>query len=117
MPPERLAGAGSDPVLADVFSLGMTLYEALTLRPAREVPLGLPRPCLASYLAATDMAPPRAVCPALPPPLETVVLRATARDPATRYPSAAALAEDLDRLAASARFDDVCRRRAGCHKT
>jgi serine/threonine-protein kinase len=100
MPPERLLGGESDPVLGDVFALGATLAEALTLTPPRPVPRGMPRSCLPAYLAAADPSPLRASCPWLPRRLEAVALRAMARDPAARHPSAAALAEDLDRLTA-----------------
>jgi hypothetical protein len=46
---------------------------------------------------------PRAVRPALPEDLEAIILRAMERDLARRYPSAAALADDLDRFLAGSR--------------
>lgn len=96
MPPERLLGRPSDAVLGDIFALGVALYEALVLTHPRPVPEGLPRSCLPTFLAAINPAPPRVVCPWLPRRLEAVVLRAIARDPSRRHPSAASLADDLN---------------------
>jgi serine/threonine protein kinase/WD40 repeat protein len=95
MAPERFQGK-SDP-LGDVYSLGMTLYELLTLQPAlRESD----RARLLERLAHESPAPPRKLEPRIPRDLETVVLKAIASEPAARYASAEALAEDLRRFLA-----------------
>ena len=44
-----------------------------------------------------DFPPPRQVNPAVPPALEAVCLKAMATEPADRYPSPRALADDIER--------------------
>jgi serine/threonine-protein kinase len=93
MAPERFrgdSGAGSD-----VYGLGVTLYELLTLRPAFDEG---ERARLIDQILNTDPPPPRAVDSKIPRDLETVVLKAIAKHPADRYVSARALAEDLNRF-------------------
>ena len=80
---------------ADVYALGATLYEALTLEPA--VP-GRDRAEILRHLADADPRPPRRIDPAIPAELETLVLKAMALDPAHRYATARELAEDLGRF-------------------
>jgi serine/threonine protein kinase/tetratricopeptide (TPR) repeat protein len=79
----------------DVYSLGVTLYELLTLHPAFP---STDRHELLRQIAAVDPALPRKVNPALPGELETVVLKAMEKNPADRYPSAGELADDLRRF-------------------
>jgi WD40 repeat protein/serine/threonine protein kinase/tetratricopeptide (TPR) repeat protein len=93
MPPERFGGQG-DP-RSDVYSLGLTLYELLTLRPAFDK---TDRARLIQQMLHDEPPRPRKLNPAVPRDLETVVLKATARDPAHRYQSAAEMAEDLKRF-------------------
>jgi serine/threonine protein kinase/tetratricopeptide (TPR) repeat protein len=76
----------------DVYSLGVTLYELLTLRPAVD---GRDRSEILRRIADGDPPPLRKVNPAVPADLETIVLKATAKDPASRYATAQELAEDL----------------------
>jgi serine/threonine-protein kinase len=64
------------------------------------VPADLPRAAWAGHLARSEPPRLREVHPGLPAALEAIVARAMARDPARRYPSAAALAADLDRFLA-----------------
>ncbi|WP_165250658.1 WD40 repeat domain-containing serine/threonine-protein kinase [Paludisphaera soli] len=80
---------------ADVYSLGATLYELLTLRPARE---GEGRDALLAGLDSDGPRPPRSRDRSIPRDLETIILRAMAREPDRRYPTAGALAEDLRRF-------------------
>jgi serine/threonine protein kinase len=96
MAPEQ-AGGGALDRRADVFALGVSLYEALThVRPfARENDLAV-----LNALLKGEFEPPRALRPGLSPELEAVVLKAMAYKPEKRYPTAAALADDLERLLA-----------------
>ena len=82
----------------DVYSLGLTLYELLTLEPA--FPIGDDRPNLLRRIAEDEPIPPRKLDPSIPSDLETIVQKAMAKDPADRYPSALDLADDLGRFRA-----------------
>jgi serine/threonine protein kinase/Tfp pilus assembly protein PilF len=81
----------------DVYSLGVTLYELLTLRPAID---GRDRAEILRRIADGEPPPLRKVNPASPADLETIVLKATAKDPTSRYATAQELAEDLRSLLA-----------------
>jgi serine/threonine protein kinase len=78
----------------DVYSLGATLYELLTLEPVFN---GRDQELL-RQIAFDDPRPPRRLNPRIPRDLETIVLTATAKAPAHRYASARALAMDLRRF-------------------
>jgi eukaryotic-like serine/threonine-protein kinase len=93
MAPERFRGESGPE--SDVYSLGVTLYELLTLRPAFD---DRDRARLIDRILHTGPPPLRAVDPRIPRDLETIVLKAMARHPADRYASARALAEDLERF-------------------
>jgi len=80
---------------SDVYSLGLTLYELLTLRP----PFGELSPSeLLRHVSEGQPVRPRRLDPAIPRDLETVVLKAIAREPRDRYPTSGALADDLRRF-------------------
>jgi serine/threonine protein kinase len=79
----------------DVYSLGSTLYELLTLRPAFG---GADRQTLLHQILHEEPRPPRAVEKAVPAELETIILKALAKTPAERYGSARELADDLSRF-------------------
>jgi WD40 repeat protein/serine/threonine protein kinase len=93
MAPERFSGRGD--VRSDIYSLGLTLYEMLVLRPAFDE---TDRNQLVKQVLHDEPPRPRKVNPAVPRDLETVVLKAIARDPAHRYQTPAAMAEDLKRF-------------------
>jgi serine/threonine protein kinase len=80
---------------SDIYSLGATLYEALTLRPPYP---GRDREELLHQIAATDPPAPRRVNRLIPVALETVLLKAMAREPQGRYATARELADDLQRF-------------------
>ncbi len=79
----------------DVYSLGATLYELLTLRPPYG---GTDRQELLRQIASEDPVPPRRPDRAVPPELETVVLKALEKAPQERYATAHELADDLRRF-------------------
>ncbi|MEM7235648.1 MAG: protein kinase, partial [Planctomycetota bacterium] len=76
----------------DIFSLGATLYEALTLRPAFNA--RTPQLTLQAILQ-DDPRPLRHYNPRIPKDLETIVLKCLRKDPSERYGTASALAADL----------------------
>jgi serine/threonine-protein kinase len=100
MAPEKLLGRPANEVLCDIYSLGVTLAEAVTLVPPLSVPADLPRSQWAQYLAYSTPRRPRDVAPWLPPAVDDLIQRAMSRAPRDRYPSMAALALDLERAAA-----------------
>lgn len=98
MSPEQLAGK-PDRVdrRTDVYSLGATLYELLTLRQAHAAET--PQDQMERILR-DDPPPPRALNPMVPRDLETVCLRALEKDPDRRYQGAGEFADDLRRFLA-----------------
>ncbi len=93
--PEQ-AMAGPIPIdhRTDVYSLGATLYELLTLRPPF---LSESRDQLLAQVLTKEPLPPRRLNKAVPRDLETICLKALEKDPDQRYQTAAALADDLRR--------------------
>jgi serine/threonine protein kinase len=79
----------------DVYSLGVTLYELATLRPLFD---GQDRHELLRQIAFDEPRPPRALDRRLPEDLETIILKAIAKDPVERYATAQELADDLQRF-------------------
>jgi hypothetical protein len=79
----------------DVYSLGVTLYELLTLHRAIE---GETRAELLHNILTVDPGPLRAVDRAIPAELETIIAKAVAKEPGERYASARELADDLERF-------------------
>jgi serine/threonine protein kinase/predicted Zn-dependent protease len=95
MAPERFDGISTP--RSDIYSLGLTLYELLTLRPAFDE---TDRAQLIQRLRQVDPPLPRVFDPGVPRDLETILLTAISKEPARRYMSAAELAEDLRRFLA-----------------
>jgi hypothetical protein len=91
--PEQVeAGRTLASAASDQFALGTLLYELLTLESpfARET-----RSATLAAIAAAAPRPPRKIEPRIPTDLERIVLQALGREPRDRYPSVAALADDL----------------------
>jgi WD40 repeat protein len=79
----------------DVYSLGATLYELLTMRPVFE---GRDRQELLRQIAFEEPKSPRRWNKAIPVELETIIPKALEKNPAERYATAQELADDLKRF-------------------
>ncbi|MFI5460434.1 MAG: protein kinase [Isosphaerales bacterium] len=79
----------------DIYSLGVTLYELLTLQPAFD---GKDRQAVLRQIADDEPRPVRRVNPSVPADLETILHKAIAKEPHSRYATAQELADDLRRF-------------------
>lgn len=93
MAPEQLDGTADG--RSDVYSLGLVLYELLTRRPAFSA---ADRNQLVKQVTQEEPPAPRRLDGRIPSDLDTIVVKAIAKEPERRYSSAAALAEDLRRF-------------------
>ncbi len=95
MAPEQISGAHAVSPATDLYSLGVVAYEILT----GQLPFRHPQPVPLMFLHVQQPpTPPRTLNPNLPEPFERVVLKLMSKHPGQRYPSAAALREDLAKL-------------------
>ncbi len=97
MAPEQAAGEVDEiDAVSDVYGLGACLYELLTGKPPVT---GSSYTEIIVAVIQRDPVPPRRIVPTIPRDLETIVCKALAKEKGQRYPSAAALADDLERFA------------------
>jgi eukaryotic-like serine/threonine-protein kinase len=93
MAPERFHGESD--ARSDLYALGLTLYEMLALRPAFDES---DRASLMRQVTQEDPPRLRRLNGRVPLDLETIIHKAIAREPAQRYASSKAMAEDLARF-------------------
>ncbi len=79
----------------DIYSMGATLYELLTLRPIFD---GTDRQALLQQILNEEARHPRTIDRSIPDELETIVLKAISKIPTERYATAQELADDLQRF-------------------
>jgi eukaryotic-like serine/threonine-protein kinase len=94
--PEQFSGHVD--VRTDIYALGVTLFELVTRTPAFRT---ADSAALSDPLRRPELPKPRQVNPKIPRDLEAIVFKAAAKDPATRYASAAQLRNDLLRFLAA----------------
>src|SRR5262249_17034548 len=91
--PERLAGKSDG--RSDIFGLGLTLYELLTLRAAYDEKTP---ERLVQQVTAAEPPPPRRLDRRIPSDLDTIIQKAIAKEAERRYATASELAGDLRRF-------------------
>src|SRR3954468_15043007 len=91
MSPEQAEGRTCDS-RSDVYSLGATLYSLCAKRPPFEAPTPLQ---ILMQVTQQEPPPPSQLNPEIDKGLEAIILKAMAKDPASRYPSASRYAQDL----------------------
>ncbi len=95
MSPEQVESSlGPVDAQSDVYSLGATLYELLTFKPLYSCPEERE---LLRQVVEVDPPPPSRAVPQVPKELETICLKAIAKERRNRYASAGKMAEDLKR--------------------
>jgi serine/threonine protein kinase/WD40 repeat protein len=95
--PEQVLAAGTLDRRSDVYSLGATLWELLTLRPLFGAGDETPSPDLMLKIQSEDPARARKLNPRVDADLDAIVMKCLEKSPARRYASAAGLADDLGR--------------------
>lgn len=93
MAPEQLSGKHD--TRSDLYSLGVTLYELVTLEPAF---VAESKAAVIDRILRGEFIRPREIRPSIPRDLEAIILKAMAVQPETRYRDGLELAADLERF-------------------
>ncbi|MCG3130582.1 MAG: Serine/threonine-protein kinase PknD [Phycisphaerae bacterium] len=107
MAPEQISGDGTMTARSDIYSLGATLYEWMTLHPPFS---GRTRETVITQILTGDVRAPRLVNERIPGDLETICLKSLERDPSRRYATAHEFRDDLNAYLSRGR---IKARRAG----
>ncbi|MCC6738517.1 MAG: protein kinase [Planctomycetia bacterium] len=107
MSPEQATGGAAVDSRTDIYSLGAVLYEGLTGRPPFD---GMDLIALLGAIVNTDPVPPSNVNGNVPADVETICLKALAKQPDRRYQTGAAMADDIERWL---RGEAIAARRSG----
>jgi serine/threonine protein kinase/ketosteroid isomerase-like protein len=94
-PEQAMGKRGQVDQRTDIYSLGATLFELVTLQPVFDAK---DRHALLHQIGFDEPKPPRTIDPSIPIELETIILKALAKAPVERYGSAQELADDLQRF-------------------
>jgi len=100
MAPEKLQGSAGDR-RSDIWSLGVVLWEAITLK---RLFRGGNEADTMHQVLEMPLQPPSTINGDVPPVFDGIVMRALARDPDDRYPTAKELADDLEHVLTQARY-------------
>ena len=95
IPPEQALGHKSVDARADIYSLGITLYEILTGgSPFMDETIAV----IIRKVIEQEPDPPSSVIPDIPPELDQIIMKAVKKDPEQRYQSISEMVTDLDKL-------------------
>jgi serine/threonine-protein kinase len=103
--PEQVEGSAVD-ARSDIYAAGAVLYETVAGRPPFQAETAV---ATAMMRLTSNPIPPRDVRPGVPRALEAVIMRALARDPDQRFPSAQAMRTSLESAAGSVSEEPVTR--------
>ncbi len=95
--PQQVMAMGKADRRDDVYSLGATLWELLTLRPMFDADARTPLPQLFERIQREDPADPRSVQPDVPKELAVICLKCLHKDAPGRYQTAREVAEEIER--------------------